>query len=573
MSLASRGSQERRQAMVEYLNQMSVVVAGSSEEEAEAALGAIIQEIKGKETLVATDQKLSKVLEKLVSPTSPRGFVVTPIFRQLNTVVLDLIYDQYGSHVFESIMTSLALVPMSQELAGILLKFTESIASDISGVLCDARATFVLRSAALAFSGFSKPLGDDIVDSIGKMDRRVEISPIFSQCFSLLLDALLSLDSTEFVTVAANVHSCVTLQLILAVSGESDFSICENLIKNILKTDKVLNQSFINESLNDRVKSKLMEGIVVILNSHNSEKLSKQIVNEIILQDDIFDIKYMFGFLQAFVSSLKSEELFVLLTNSLLTADRIKECVQKGKGNGIALIQRFAEQCVQFVESQKGFVLSITGALGIDSKSAATVWQTLLSLNINSFDGLESVSLEESITPQGCLLVSTLMGFKQNPIQILISNTGALVDHLKEAKVSTSKFFTQVGPGRTLQTVMSAKCALPTGIKKKVIRAVVLGRSTEELTQLVTDRKVGSWMITTVWDSCTGDVSLKQQLAEELLKIDGLREINWKVWKHCELASFTRRNVEWTATENRKAKVQNVFRDIIGPSDAKKPRT
>ena len=582
--------------MVEYLKQMSAIVSDSTEEEAEAAIGAIAQEVKGKELLVATDQKLSKVLEKLIESNASRQFVIKPIFRQLNSVVLDLVYDQYGSHVFETLLRALPETGMDRELEEVVTNFTESVCSDVGGIMSDVRSTFVLRAAALAFSGFTKPEGDDIVVGISKMEPRADISPGLVKCFDAIMTGLVSLSSDEIGNIAAEVHSSVTLQLLLALQAKMNYSLCESLMKRILRKagSRELDEEFLSSSLDDRVKSKLLEAMVCILNAKES-KLSVHLVDRFIAQTgdvlamvdgdstpilqgtrSIFDLKYSFGFLQVFVSSLKNEAVFTSLVSSLLTVEKIRECVKKGRGNGIALIQRFAEKAVIFIDSQKIFVQNLTAAIGINSKSASAVWVRLLTMNVDSFDdSLEcetEIMIDESkITPQGCLLLSTLMAFKQQPIQILISNTALLVDHLKDAQIEQSKFFTEVGPGRTLQTIMSSTCALPTGIKKKIIKAVILSRTTEQLAILATDRKVGSWMITTIWDSCTGDVQLKQELGESLLKIEGIRELNWKVWKHCELATFTRRNDQWTATEKRKAKVQNVFKDIIG-TDTKKVR-
>jgi len=88
--------------MVEYLRQMSELVADSSDpEQATQALSAIVTEIKGKEALIATDQKLSKVLEKLIESDGASSAVIKALFSQLNSCAVDLVYDQYGSHVFE----------------------------------------------------------------------------------------------------------------------------------------------------------------------------------------------------------------------------------------------------------------------------------------------------------------------------------------------------------------------------------------------------------------------------------------------------------------------------------------
>ena len=550
--------------MVEYLKQMSEIVADSTGEEADAALGAIVQEIKGKEGLVATDQKLSKVLERLISTNPTKTSIIAPIFGQLNTVVLDLVYDQYGSHVYETILGSLLLAPMSESLEKIIDQFVDSISSDILEVICDVRATYVLRAAALVFTGFSKPEGDDVVDCVSKMASPVCVLPaVFVRGFERLMATLFDC-SDSLLRISSSVHSCVTLQLLLALSAKVSFPACETFIKSMVRVEKTMDHTFIAESLNDRVRSKLMEGMVVILNS-NGSKFGSKILSSV-MSDECFDLKFIFGWLQAYVSSLRDQEMFGKLADLVWKASVLRECITKGRGNGIALIQRFAEKSVEFVEFQKPF---ITVLLEIVPGPASNIWGRLLAFSPTE-TALEEEFDETRITPQGCLLVSTLMGFKQAPIQPMISNTASLVQHIQSQKVGVSKFFTELGPGRTLQTIMSSNCALPTGIKKKIIRAVIF-RPTEELALLAADRKVGSWMITTVWDSCNGDVTLKQQIAEELLKIENLRELNWKIWKHCDLIAFTRRNEQWTTTETRKAKVHNVFKDIIGQG-AKKSR-
>ena len=562
--------------MVEYLKQMADIVTDStSSEESMQALSAIVTEIKGKEMLIATDQKLSKVLERLIESNGTTLAIVKPIFAQLQGMVLDLVYDQYGSHVFEKVLKSITKVEVDAELGSIVTAFSESICSDIFNLISDPHATFVVRSAALVFGGFPRPDAEkDLIDELKAITQSQELNK-FPTAFSSLLMSVLCLDTDALDHLASAPHSSVTLQCLLLLASRINPMQAESLIRKLVsREDGSINAARMGSYLNATVKSKLLEVAVYVLNT-NKSNLSKEIFEQFILVvdeegEDVFDSKFSFGFLQAYVSSLTDPALIELLVTRLLTPEGIRTCVQRGKGSAVALLQRTAETLVRVIEPQRVFVANLLSAL---KTTKDDVWMTLLSVNASSFDeestGVEPAIDEAKITPQGCLLMSTMLQLKLTAIQPIVSGSHVLVDYLKSSDFDQSRFINEVGPGRLLQTVISTSCSLPTGIKKKVIRNLILGDSSvDRLTKLVTDRKVGAWLVTAAWDSCAGDIQTKQVLAEALVKINALKELNWKVWRHCGLATFSRRNEEWTQTENKKAKTQNLFKDIIG-DDAK----
>jgi hypothetical protein len=272
--------------------------------------------------------------------------------------------------------------------------------------------------------------------------------------------------------------------------------------------------------------------------------------------------------MQSLISKISDSKIFSRIIENLFTSDCIIECVAKGRGNGIGVMQRLAEKLAEFPESQKLFFERFLTAIGIDNipDKGKYIWSRILSLSVSYFGEAEIIWDEtvSSITPAGCLLVSTIMGgFKQSAVQSMISNAGVFMDGINNDFL-TSKWMKEVYAGRCLQTLISTNSSLPTGTRKKIIKLVLLGGENDRLAKIVVDRRVGSWLVTCAWDSCAGDVELKKQLGEKLIAVEGLRENCWKVWRHCGLASFSRRNNDWTEGEKRKAKVQNVFQDIIG---------
>jgi hypothetical protein len=565
--------------MVEYLKQMSEIVVNSpSKEESEQALGAIVTEIKGKEALIATDQKLSKVLEKLVDSNGASVSVLKPIFCQLQSCVLDLIYDQYGSHVLETVLKSVSTAKCDDELASIVSSFSESLCSDIASLLSDSRSTFVVRSAALVFAGFPRPEGQsDLLEEL-KVLKQSEDRNKFIDLFEQLVFSVSELGIDSIKQLASATHSSVTLQLLVVLA--SKLNVADSLISRIICDDnRSIDKDMLRGMLNSPSSAKLLEVVVSVLNTSKSET-SRRILLEFIIADcgspySVFDCKFSFAFLQSFVSSLEDTELMTRFVYEFMTVDGITRGVAKGKGNGIALIQRTIESLSRLFDSQKQFVDCLLAAVKADRNNA---WMSILSISPASFG--ESVSDsridEAQITPQGCLLMSSLLKLKQSAIQPIITGTQAFVEYLKGFDFTSSKFTNEMGPGRMLQTLLSSECSLPMGMKKKIIKQLVLGDdAVQRLGKLTSDRKVGSWIVTTIWDTCAGDIDTKHRLGEALLSIEGIREINWKVWKHCGLASFSRRNEEWTQTEKKKSKAQNLLRDIIGEDfqSAKKQRS
>lgn len=558
--------------MVEYLRQMSELVAESSDpEQATQALSAIVTEIKGKEALIATDQKLSKVLEKLIESDGASSAVITALFSQLNSCAADLVYDQYGSHVFESLLKSAGRVELDSELSAITSEFSEFLAANMCDIVADRRATFVLRTALVVFGGFETPSSEgDYLENIKKLGGEGRVS---SPSFGVLINGLCNLSDSEIEELAESPHSSVTLQTALILAGKTDCVESGNRLADrmFLKAgDKSIDCARLARFLNEdsSSKSKLVEVAIEAASS----SIPSQLLEEYIAgsRNDFYDCKFSFAFLQAVIPTVLDEKGGDVLFTEILTAEGIVECVKRGKNHGIGVLQKTADLLVsRFHAFQQTFISNVLAAARAETQH---VWMTLLSLHPSMFETAASAIIEESkITPQGCLFLSTIFRFKVTAIQPLLSYAKPLIEHIRSVQLEKSKFFTDIGPGRMLQTLISPPCAFPTSIKMKIVRNLMLNETApERLEKLVADRKVGSWIVTTAWDSA--DVQTKALLGEKLVAIDGLRDSNWKVWKHCSLASFSRRNDEWTMVETRKLKAKNLLKDIVGDyaPDAKK---
>lgn len=576
MTLTSRGSQERRNAMVEYLKQMSEIVSESTDpEQSSQALAAIVTEIKGKESLIATDQKLSKVLEKLIDSNGATLAVVKAIFTQLNSCVLDLVYDQYGSHVFETILRAAAKVEADAELVGIVATFTDSISSDLFNLMADCRATFVVRTALQILGGFALGPGEYMEE----ISKAVSSNETFSASFEQLLEASSSFDFETLECLAAFPHSSLTYQSAMILASKSRPALAGNMVKCVLtsssgRIDSLRVISFLDHS----IKAKLMETAVSVTNQVDST-LSGRIIDElvggnvlcsvdgsedVVSPSDFFRAKFAFGFLQAFISSLSDGKTLAKFVARWMTPAGMRDIVQNGKGHGLGLIQKTAETLIRMIESQTVFFANLCEAIHVEKDN---VWMAVLSMNIASFApdhlGVEAAIDESKFTPQGCLMMSTLLQFKISSVQPVVSHTKGLMEHLKSIDIESTRFLADMGPGRMLQTLMSADSCVPSGMRSKIIRLFLLtDDASVRLTKLAADRRVGSWLITTAWDSC--DLATKQSLGDALLTVEQLRDINWKVWKHCNLATFSRRNDEWTQSETRKSKAHGYMKDIIG---------
>ena len=552
--------------MVEYLRQMSELVADSSDpEQATQALSAIVTEIKGKEALIATDQKLSKVLEKLIESDGASSAVITALFSQLNSCAVDLVYDQYGSHVFESLLKSAGRVELGSELSKITSEFSEFLAANMCDIVADRRATFVLRTALVVFGGFETPSEGDYLENIKKLCSEGKVS----SSFSVLIDGLCNLSDSEIEELAESPHSSVTLQTALILASKTDYVESGNRLADrmFLKAgDKSIDcerlARFLNEDSSS--KSKLVEVAI----GAASSSIPSQLLEEYIAasRDDFYDCKFSFAFLQAVIPTVIDEKGGTVLFTEILSAEGIVECVKRGKNHGIGVLQKTADLLVsRFHAFQQTFINKVLAAARAETQH---VWMTFLSLHPSMFEAAapsdNMAMIEESkITPQGCLFLSTVFRFKVTAIQPLLSYAKPLIEHIRSVQLEKSKFFTDIGPGRMLQTLISPPCAFPTSIKMKIVRNLMLNETApERLEKLVADRKVGSWIVTTAWDSA--DVQTKALLGEKLVAIDGLRDSNWKVWKHCSLASFSRRNDEWTMVETRKLKAKNLLKDIVG---------
>lgn len=553
--------------MVEYLRQMSELVADSSDpEQATQALSAIVTEIKGKEALIATDQKLSKVLEKLIESDGASSAVIKALFSQLNSCAIDLVYDQYGSHVFESLLKSAGRVELDADLSKITSEFSEFLAANMCDIVADRRATFVLRTALVVFGGFETPSSEgDYLENIKKLGDEGKVS----SSFAVLIKGLCNLSDSEIEELAESPHSSVTLQTALILASKTVYAESGNQLADrmFLKAGgKRIDTERLGRFLNEDSSSKCK--LVEVAIGTASSSIPSQLLAEYIAasRNDFYDLKFSYAFLQALIPVVNDEKDANVLFAELFTPDGIVECLRRGKNHGIGVIQKIADLLVsRFHSFQQIFINNVLAGARAEAQH---VWMTLLSLHPSMFEPPESsdniaIIDESKITPQGCLFLSTVLRFKVSAIQPLLSYAKPLIEHIRSVQLEKSKFFTDIGPGRMLQTLISPPCAFPTSIKMKIVRNLMLNEmAPERLEKLVSDRKVGSWIVTTAWDSA--DVQTKALLGEKLVAIDGLREANWKVWKHCSLATFSRRNDEWTKVETRKMKAKTLLEDIVG---------
>ena len=586
MTVSSRGSAERRQAMVEYLKQMVEVVAlDESKESVDCALSAIVTEIKGKEALISTDQKLSKVLERLIV-TGHRNFtMIKTLWNQMSTVTLDVIYDQYGSHVLECLIKSTAGVEeVDFEFDQTLSRFCESVASDIHGILSDVRATHVIRQLGVVFGHVENfdAANINVADMMSGMSGDMK----FGDQLKIVIESVTLLSCTDFDSFISKPHSSMTIQIITIVAAKRFPELFKVLLEKLNGSEYLIN------CLGDRVKSKFVESLVCAA-AQTPDMLeefiglvlpSKPVIATIDGEaiegenvSSIFDKQYAFGFLQSLIGLVKSDKTFSEFIHGFFNSKRITECVTKGGANGLGVIQRLAEKLVELPLKQTEFVDRLLAAIGITDKDKQKFsWSRLMTLRVSYF-GETDIIWDEAVndselSPQGCLLMSTMARFKSSAIQCFISNSSPLVDHLASIEFVDSKWFTEVFAGRCLQNMISSTSGFPSGTRKKLIKIVLIGQSTENLTKIALDKRVGSWLITAAWDSCAGDVDLKQKLGEGLIAIENLRELSWKIWKYCGLATFSRRKSDWTDAEKKKAKAHNLLSDIIADRSHKKQR-
>ena len=582
MTISSRGSAERRQAMVEYLKQMSEIVSsdGNDPESVEAALSAIVTEIKGKEALIATDQKLSKVLERLIEKGCGNMAMIRTLWSQMTTVTLDIVYDQYGSHVLECLIKSTAeFDELDNEFLEILTRFSESIASDIMGVLSDPRATHVARQLATVLGGVTK------LDpaNLHQMEMSDQIKCLDQ--LQIVVESAFALPRMEVDTLITNPHSSMTLQILLIVAARRFPQLFESFLASFAHSEYLVN------CLGDRVRSKFIECLTTAASSSHNPELLKRLLSLLFrskpvavlatLEGDepieeegtknpinLFEQMYAFGFMQSLVGSIQNDQIFTDYILEYFTFERITDCVARGGANGLGVIQRIADKLLVFPLKQTEFVQRLLMALGVtDKEKHKFALSRLLTMKVSYFGETEIIwdeSFSDSeLTPQGCLLMATLAMFKSSAIQCLISNCGPLVENLEHTQFVDTKWFTEVFAGRCLQNMISHKSGFPSGTRKKLIKIVLISQNTENLTKIALDKRVGSWLVTAAWDSCAGDVELKAKLGEGLMAIENLRENSWKIWKHCGLATFSRRKSEWTEVEKRKAKAHNLLGDIM----------
>ena len=567
MTISSRGSQERRNAMVEYLKQMSEIVQDSGDyEQSSHALAAILTEIKGKETLIATDQKLSKVLEKLIESSGTTVEVLKALFERLTPIIHDIAYDQYGSHVIETLIRALGNVELDFELRNRVSSFTDALLSDMYSLLSDRRATFIIRTAIITFGGLKLAEGD-MIEQLKKAAPSEGM--LFESGFKRILESVESLEG-----LASEPHSSVSIQILLIAGSKCSPGSLNKLLSIIFKNeDGSIACDRIKSALNNPIESKLLEVAASCL----SDDLRRQLINELIDPntvlfsvdggDDVreggsksfLDSRFAFGFLQSFIGGLCSVDLAADFIDRVLSPEGMKLLVERGRIHGIGVLQKMADLLIGLIQPQTKFFDNLCKALRADKEN---IWMVILSL---SFTGqcTSSAIDEPRITPQGCLLMSTLLQFKVSSVQAIVSHSKSIVEHLSSLDLLNSRFLNDIGPGRMLQTLISKESCFPSNMRAKIIRNVLLTEnSSDRLGKLASDKRVGAWLITTAWDGA--DLTTKKALGESLLNVTGLRDSNWKIWKHCELASFSRRQEEWSHSETRKDKAKDFLRDIVG---------
>ncbi|KAM7262886.1 hypothetical protein ACFE04_000569 [Oxalis oulophora] len=330
---------------------------GMDIEERPIVCGNALEEVRGKELELATDAKISHVLQTLIEGCDLDHLCV--FLRGCAKSFLSIAMDRAGSHVIETAMKALALHLQEQEnytfIEETLVKICKVIAVNPIDMMCNCYGSHVLRSLLCLCKGVpldslelhgvksSKSLADrlNMKNSRFQKDNIWNTHSGFPDLLNLVVSGILKCDKKKMYDVLGDQFGCLVLQTTLKLlSGhdqellqlvpvflgcEKDNLVEENLIDGSVRPD-------ILEWIKETAYSHLMEVILEV----SPESLFDEIFSKI-FKDSLFEAScdQCGSFvIQALISRTRNQDQMEIIWEQL--GSKFLELLENGRSGVIA---------------------------------------------------------------------------------------------------------------------------------------------------------------------------------------------------------------------------------------------
>ena len=493
------------------LNARQVLSSGETDEESkQGMISGILEEIEGKELDLACDQRGSKHIQNLLSLVGAEQSA--ELLVRILRGGIDALCNQYASHVIQKGTSRLVSDPspaVVQELLALLK-------TDLENLIYHHSATHVIRTFILVCGGFTglQPgrqqhiaLPENATGS-PDMDTLTALSELFVPLF----------DETP-VKLFSHAQASPTAQILLLVLARHLPDSVGPIISGLADSVETL--------VADAVGSHSVECLIKVAAACNRKAYRKLTAAAMAASST----SRFAGFaVQTAITEAKEEKDLLNILKHAVSGST--------DSHVLPLLQRLATAAEPHPELQKKVMARL-----VDFFPAPIVPRLLCS---SDWEGLTRPSAA------GALLLSTLLKFDRSLIEPIVSDVPEIAKHIA--------WFTTHKPSmRFLETLLQSKLESADTLVEALIPL---------LPQLAIDmQNGGSWLVAATFHGASANG--KRKLNEALVTIEGLRDINFRLWRICGLNSFKHQPEEWKQNLQKQSKTQALFEDILAPKRRK----
>ena len=574
--------------------------------------------------LIASDQRGSKPLEKLIKKATPEAF--SPLFQMLLEAFGDLATNQYASHVLETALRSWAErlgedavnKPSCQPLVAACARLNdETLWFSLATNPCSAH---VLRALLMALGGYAHEEGKEkLAARAGLLPQtKHQIPPDVAESRRKSAASLVKLIKQDS-TLCLNAHASPIIQLLLRLLRDcGDRALLSEACAAVVgaKVNGSPSVERCDALMSSAAGSRVLEAVLETAGAELFAELFSRYFRTR-LCDLATGANSEFGpFLAQKIADALREgpQLQLALSEIDFVA-----CLGKGAQNAQHMVVlKFLEASLRLRAALKQAAGGVFRALALHASSEYhRAWPSLLSLDA-SLDVTSLLEGEGAQTEKSTAKAKTdarkvgsakLKGKglekrrQSDKTQSEGEASGYKLDGQAES-LGNVKLRRLPAAGAMLLAVLlrfPAETVAPivSGLSKILRKDILLALALESRTARVLEaalapssalgvrlrlklaasfkgamatlgpHHIGGWVCAALWRTSLGDSNLREAFAQELLEVeDKLRTHNFAVWKVCGLHQVKVHNAEWMLQQKKAGKVQALFGDLIGGEDA-----
>ena len=489
----------------------------TSEEAKEAMISGILEEMSGKEADLACDQRGSKQLQSLLAIVK-HDTMIDILCKIINTDK-DCIMNQYCSHVVEAGIQSLPKSGSTESpLIGAMLTLLKNDTDSLIKHVC---ATHCIRSFILALGGFI---------SLDKSKQQLELpaqpdGPVMFDDLETVTLQLTPMIAEAPLSLCCHPQAAPTIQTLLLVLTRHRTDVCANLLNEV--ADKALAENLTADTVGSHTLECLLKCAAAC-----SKKSFRKFVEGVMSSKSRFA-----GFaLQTAISSASDEKSFSSIFKNLEISSPLTPA-------NLAILQRLAAASGTFPECKPKIFEKISSFFGLPLIPKL--------LTLNNQETWKSLTSARS-SPAGCLLLSTLLkNFPEN-----------FASEAETAANAIDWFFKSKNSLRVVEELISADAP---AAARAAFAAAILPKVPDLCIDL---ERGGSFLVAALWNGAVGDIALREEISEKLAAVEGLKDVNYKLWRICGLNKSQPQ--QWHATQEKIGKAKNLMDEIFEKSKKRK---